>query len=542
MRALLRLAPRRRLALAVVLGSLTVLFGAALLATSGALITGASLRPESLLVLLPMITSVRLFAVGRAALRYAERLVSHDLTFRLLGRLRVLLLERLLPLAPAALVGVRGGELLARVRADVDALQGVVLRLVGPTAVAVVAGGASVGLVAVVSVPLAALTAGLLLLLGVAVPLWARRAGAAGARRAAEADAAFGTEVLDLVRGLPDHLAADGGRTALATITAQLDAQQAAEVATARVGGVTTVLRDAIPAVAVVLALWVVGQGVVDGGTDPVLLAAAALGVLGSFEAVAGLGGAWSGAAGMRAAADRLDALREQQPAVVEPERPRALPPGRDLRLEQVAVRHPGQLRTALAGLDLDVPYGDKVALVGPSGTGKTSLLGLVLRALDPSAGRVTLGGVDLRELALDDVRACSAWAAQSPQLLGGSIAGNLRLAAPGAPDERLVAVLERVGLGPLVEAGRLHAWIGEAGGRLSGGERARVGVARALLSPAPILLLDEPTAHLDRRAADALLDLLARQERTVVLVTHSPEHLDDRWRTVAVGAGGTAS
>jgi ABC-type multidrug transport system fused ATPase/permease subunit len=166
MREVLALAGGPRTALAVVLGALTVLSGAALLATSGALITGAAQRPSTLLVLLPLITGVRLFGVARAALRYAERLVTHDVTLRVVARVRGRLLERLTPLAPAALTGVRGGELLSRVRTDVDELQGVVARLLVPAGVAVLAGGTAVGLTALVSPATAAVLAVLLLVLG----------------------------------------------------------------------------------------------------------------------------------------------------------------------------------------------------------------------------------------------------------------------------------------------------------------------------------------------------------------------------------------
>lgn len=199
-----------------------------------------------------------------------------------------------------------------------------------------------------------------------------------------------------------------------------------------------------------------------------------------------------------------------------------------------VGLAYPGAAGAALTGVDLDVGEGEKVALCGPSGAGKSRVLALALRARDPGTGRVTLGGVDLRDLALADVRSCVAWAPQAPQILGGSLAGNLRLARHAAPDEDLAAVLHDVGLDELTARVGLDGWIGESGERLSAGERARVALARALLSPAPILLLDEPTAHLDGPLAAELLDLLAHQDRTVLLVTHSPEALDDRWRVVA--------
>ena len=577
MRTVLQLIPRRQAALAVLLGTGAVLTGTLLLATSGALITGASLQPESLLVLLPMITGVRLFAISRASLRYAERLVAHDLTLRLVGRLRTSLLERLVPLAPAALVGARGGDLLARLRTDVDELQGVFVRLVAPTAVAVLAGGIAVGLSALVSPPTALVLAVLLLVLGVAVPLATRRLGADAAVATARAETAVGSEVLDLVRGLADHLSSDGGRTALATLQTHLARQEQAERRTARLTAFTTLAREGVPALGVVAAMWLVGADVVGGTTNPVLLAATALGVLGAFEAVGGLGQAWAAGGRIRAAADRVQALGDQAPAVTEPTHPLPLPaphpastrtrpepveepepaPTRPelvegpedapddpstssgsevaplLSFADVALTYPDATGPALDGFSLTVTAGEKVALTGPSGAGKSSLLALALRARDPDRGRVALQGVDLRRLALDDVRSRSAWAPQAPQLLGGSLAGNLRLSRSEASDAELEAALTDVGLAGLLDGVGLHGWIGESGSRLSAGERARVALARALLSPAPLLLLDEPTAHLDQASADQVLDLLVRSTRTVLLVTHSPEVLDHRWRVV---------
>lgn len=535
MMEVLALLPRRRAALAVALGSGVVLFGAALLAASGALITGAARRPESLLVLLPLITSVRLFAVGRAALRYAERLVAHDVTLRTVGRVRVRLLERLVPLSPAALVGVRGGELLATLRSDVDELQAAFVRLAQPAAVAVVSGTVAVGLTALVSPALAVVLALLLVLLGAVLPAWAARAGRGPSTAAQDAEAAVGADVLDLVRGLPDHLAGDGGRLALAAIEVHGHRQRRAERATARLTALTTLLREGFPGVGVVLAVALVGPDVVAGRTDPVLLAAAALGVLGAFDAVAPLPGAWSAAGAVRAAGARVRELAARTPAVVEPTTPAAAPSGTTLHLEGVTLTYPGSASPTLAGLDLEVGPGEKVALVGPSGSGKSSVLALALRVRDPDEGCVRLGGTDLRDLALADVRRASAWSAQAPQLLGSTVAANVRLGRRDATDDEVVPVLRDVGLGALVDEGRLDTWIGEGGERLSAGERARVALARALVADAPLLLLDEPTAHLDADSAGRVLDLLSRSPHGVLLVTHAPEALDERWRVVSL-------
>ncbi|WP_336026331.1 thiol reductant ABC exporter subunit CydC [Geodermatophilus sp. FMUSA9-8] len=537
MREVLALVRGPRAGLAVVLGALTVLAGAALLATSGALITGAAQRPRTLLVLMPLITGVRLFGVARAALRYAERLVTHDVTLRAVAAVRERVLERLVPLAPAALVGVRGGELLARVRADVDQLQGVVVRLLAPAGVAVLAGGAAVTLTALVSPPTAAVLAGLLLVLGTAVPAAAARAGRRAAVAAARADADVTADTLDLVRGLTDHLTADGGATALRALDGHLQRQEEAERAAARLAAVTTLCREGVPGLGLVAALWIVGQDVARGDTGAPLLAACALGVLGAFEAVGGLGAAWSAAGGITAAARRVAELGNRRPAVADPLDPLPPPAGSVLRLEDVTVRHPGAPAPVLAGLDLDLPAGAKVALTGPSGAGKSTVLALAARVRDPDAGRVALGGTDLRRLPLDGVRSRVLWSAQEPQVLGSTLAANLRLGRQDATDDELLAVLADLGLGALAVSPGLGGWVGEGGSRLSAGERARVALARVLLSRADVLLLDEPTAHLDPATAERVLGLLARDPRAVLLVTHDAAALDDRWRIVGLGA-----
>lgn len=218
---------------------------------------------------------------------------------------------------------------------------------------------------------------------------------------------------------------------------------------------------------------------------------------------------------------------------MTDPAQPEPLPSDPALSFDDVWLTYPGGAQPALRGVSLHLAAGDKLALTGPSGRGKSTLLSLVGRVWDPNAGCVRLGGVDLRTLALADVRSCSAWAAQTPQLVSGSIADNLRLARPGASDDELNAVLEQVGLAAFVAADRLYAWVGDGGDRLSAGERSRVGVAQALLSPAPILLLDEPTAHLDQHGAAQLLEVVSRLDRAVLLVTHSPDLLGAGWRVL---------
>lgn len=538
MSALLRLlrgSDSRALALpvlgGVLLGALTVLSGVGLLTASGALISRAALRPESLLLLLPLITSVRLFGISRAALRYAERLVSHDLTFRLIARVRAGLFARLVPLAPAALQGERGGDLLARVRADVDELQGAYLRLFSPALIALLACGVSLALLWALSPALALVTLALYLALGVALPWGAQRLTRRLGGQLPTLRAQLAAQVLAGVQGAADVLASGAAGAARAQVDALLCGVEAAEARRARVSGAANALRDLAGGAGVLAALGLVGAAVARGETPGFLLAAAALGLLGSFEAVGNLAPAWAAAPEIWASARRVAALQHRAPAVHDPARPRPLPCDLTLRWEHVTFGYEVGEAPVLIGFSWELPPGARLALVGPSGAGKSTVLRLALRFWDPQVGRVTLGGVDLRELSLADVRSRFAWAPQQAELFDGTLRDNL---LADAPDDDCLAVLRDLGLDGLLERlpGGLDGWVGEYGVRLSGGERARLSVARALLSPAPILLLDEPTAHLDEKNARCVLRVVSARAgvRGVLIVTHQPTLLAKLW------------
>ncbi|MFC4426126.1 thiol reductant ABC exporter subunit CydC [Deinococcus navajonensis] len=527
---------RARMLGSVLLGTGTVLASVGLLAVSGALISEAALEPESLLVLLPLITSVRLFGLSRAALRYAERLVSHDLTFRLLGGVRAQALDHLARVAPAALIGARGGDLLMRVRSDVDELQGVYLRLFAPALVAALVALVTLGLLWRVSPPLALVTAGLYAVAGVLLPAMVVRAAAPAGQAQNAARAELGAATLEALHGLPDLLTGGGRPAAERHFGRLLSALEAAEVRRARVTGPANAAREALGGLGLVAALVLVGQGVAAGTTPGPLLAAAALGLLASFEAVGNLGSAWATYSALRAAADRVEGLRTLPPAVQDLPGAAGVPADLTLRFEAVTFRYPGR-DDVLRGLNFTLAPGERVALVGPSGAGKSTVLALALRFWDPSGGHVSLGGVDLRALALADLRACFAWAPQQAEVFDGTLRENLLLADREAADADLTALLTDLGLDTLLSRlpGGLDGWVGEFGARLSAGERARLSAARALLRPAPILLLDEPTAHLDPANARRLLRAVERRAggQAALLVTHQPDLLGAGWRVV---------
>ncbi|HSD76306.1 MAG TPA: thiol reductant ABC exporter subunit CydC [Solirubrobacteraceae bacterium] len=544
--ALLAGVPRPRIALAALLGALTVLFGVGLMATAGFLISRAAEQP-SVLSLAVAIVGVRFFGLARPIARYLERLASHDVALRSVGTARARVYERLERLSPAQLQGRRRGDLLANVVADVDSLQNLHLRGLLPPVVALVAGAGAVGVVAVVLPQAALVLAAGLLTGGVVVPY----AAAALARRSAAMQApARGA----LSAGLVESLAGGAELAAYGRLEQTLETIGAVDRRLVRVArraaladgageGLRLLLAGAT--VAGVLALAVSAHAA--GGLDRVLIALLALVSVAAFEAVQPLPEALRELRAAVAAGERILELTDREPAVADPADPLPLPQGRfALALEEVRLRYAPGERPALDGVSLRLEPGRRVALVGRSGSGKTSVANLLLRFVDPEDGRVTLGGRDLREYRLEDVRRAIALAGQDSHLFSTTIRENVRLGRPDATDDEIEDALRRARLLDWVR-GLPDGWstlVGEEGRELSGGQRQRLVVARALLANAPVLVLDEPTAHLDAATAERLLDDVfdAAGDRAVLLITHRPEGLERVDDVVALaGEAGSA-
>jgi thiol reductant ABC exporter CydC subunit len=522
---------RGRLLGAAAAGAAATGCGTALLAVSGFLLARASQHP-GILAISVAVVAVRALSVGRGAFRYLERLASHDVAFRVLARVRVAIWRRLEALAPGGVEVFRSGDLLARLVCDVDATQDLFIRGLTPVLAAALVGGAAVTACLFILAPAAAVLGAGLLVAGLAVPL----AGAAVARKAATAAApargqlaATLTDVLDGAADLHAFGAVDAvllGTDATDADMARLDRRAAAASA------LSAGLMSAVTGLTVwgVLLLGVAATGA--GALSRVPLAVLTLTALAAFEAVTALPAAAIQVGQARVAAGRIAAVTDAPDPVRDPCFPRALPSGPFLiTIRDATVRYQPDGPPALSRVSLDLPPGRRVALVGANGAGKSTLAAVLTRFRELAGGSVRLNGHDLASYRADDVRSVIGGCPQDPHLFNATIRDNLRLARPDATDEELEAAAGRARLLPWIRS-LPRGWdtpVGTAGAAVSGGERQRLALARALLADFPLLILDEPAAHLDPAVRQAIIaDLLrATEGRSVLYITHDGEGLD---------------
>lgn len=538
--------PRRgRLALALLLSSLALGSAVGLMATSGWLISRASQQPP-VLYLMVAVTATRAFGIGRAVFRYAERLVSHDAVLRMLADTRVAVYRRLERLAPAGLRTTRRGDLLSRLVADVDTLQDYWVRWLLPAGAAAAVSAASVGFTAWLLPEAGMALAVGLLAAGAGVPLVTGAVARRAEHRLAPARGVLATRVADLLTGTAESTVAGALPARIA------EARQADHVLTriASRAATATALGDGLTALVSGLTVAVTAlfgaQAVGDGRLSGVAMAVVVLTPLAAFEAVLGIPLAVQFRQRVRRSAERVYEVLDAPDPVREPEASAEAPVSPfPLRLEGLGTRYAGQDRDALAGLDLTLEQGRRIAVVGVSGAGKTTLAQVLLRFLDAREGTYTLGGVDAYTLDGDAVRRLVGLCAQDAHLFDSSVRENLLLARKGAGEEELRDALARARLLDWADElpDGLDTLIGEQGARLSGGQRQRLALARALLADFPVLVLDEPAEHLDLPTADALTaDLLAATEgRTTLLITHRLAGLDAVDEVVVLADGRVA-
>ena len=518
-------AQRRRHAEGLLLAAVcAAVVGAAstlLLGVSGWFLTGAALAGAAGLgaahtfnVLLPSAT-IRLLAILRTAARYGERLSGHAAALRSLAAIRPVLFSSLAAAPPAEALALSGGEASARLVQDVDAVETRFVRLSAPW-------GAGAGVVSGVALGLlAGWTAALVILLSAVAAILvarilARHLSAPAGREIQTRMGALKDAAASLAAAAPELRAFGLEAWAGETLTTRAQTIDAARLDAARAKGWIALSQ------AVILGLAVAAAVVMAASAGAALAALAGLAAAMAVDGVANLAAAFDQDGAASEAADRLDAVLRHAPKAAV-----TLP-----------LREPG-----LRLLNEDFASGSRIAITGPSGVGKTTLVERLV-ALRPSApGTIALGDADMALLDPAVARAAFAFAPQDAALIAGTVADNLRLAAPDASDDEMWDVLRDAALDERIRAAPagLNAWLGDNGERLSGGERRRLALARAYLRPAPWLLLDEPTEGLDAATEALVLErLAARLDRTgqgVLLVSHRPAPLAICGRTLALPA-----
>ena len=532
---------RRWIAIGAVLGFLAVASNVALMAVSAYLISRAALVSNVAEVALT-ITAVRVLAIGRAAFRYLERYVTHRATFAILADLRVWFFAAIEPLAPARLAGHRRGDLLGRIVADIDTLEDFFARVVVPPVVAVLVTGFAGVLLGVFDPLLGVVVVMALALTGIGLPLAARRVSQRSAIALIGTRAELRAAVVDEVQGIADLVALDRAaehRAHLLALGADTD----------RALGRLGVVRGGTAAVAAMAAgltgatvlgigVWLVGAGRLDG----VYLAVLPLVAVASFEVMAPLAQAFQLQDANEAAARRLFELTDVAPAVGDPPDPGPgpLPADHGIEIRGLRFRYGPIEPLVFDGFGLAVPSGSSLAIVGPSGTGKSTLVNLLLRFWDYDDGEIRIGGHDLHEYRVDDVRRMLGVVSQDVHLFDATIRDNLAVADADVTDERIVAACRQACLDGFIETlpQGYETRVGENGLLLSGGERQRLAIARVLIKDAPILILDEATANLDVATEAELMESIApfMAGRTTIVISHRASVAARAERTILLG------
>ncbi len=529
---------RRRLPgflLALFLSVATLAAGAGLLGVSGWFLTGAALAGAgATFELFAPSAAVRGLSFLRIGARYGERMTGHAATLAMLSELRAALFARLIPLVPLRGVAGRTGDFVARLTADIEALDMVVLQALLPLLTAVTA---ALGLALMLWLTLPeAIPVGIagFALTALAVPLALVLAGRGIGTATVAASSDLRIAALDGIDGHADLTALGAVAAGSARFAEAATRLRRARLAEARRVALGPALAQLGAGLTMAATLWL-GLGALEAGriSGPVLTGVL-LAILGLFEVTGPIlrGAGRIGSA--LAASRRVSELVNAEPAIRDPQVPARLPHDGTLVLDSVGYGY-DNARPVLDGVSLTVRPGERVAILGTSGSGKSTLLSLVMRLADVGSGAIRFGEIDVRDAALSDLHTHIALLTQDAPVFIGTVRENLRIGSPFADDATLYTALGNARLDGFVRGlpEGLDTWLGESGATLSAGQARRLCLARTLLSPARLILLDEPTAGLDGETeAELLGDLLTATEgRTLIVATHAalPDGAVDR-------------
>lgn len=519
-----------RVALSVLLGFATIASSMGLMSTAAYLISRAALQP-SIADLQVAIVGVRFFGLSRGVFRYLERLVSHDVTFRLLGRWRGWFYRAVEPLVPARTLHRHSGDLLQRAVGDITSLEDFYVRTVAPPVVALLTGVAASLLVAQLSRSIAVYLSFVLFLAGLVLPaaiyyLSQRTGSELVAQRST-----LHTSIVDGIQGMPDLLASGQAKRHIEKVLVCSRSLGQIQSRMGMINGFQSAAGRLLADLGLIGVLWLGASQANQGNLEAVLLGALVLLAFTSFEAFLPLPQAAQHLSGSLTAAARLFEIADATPAVKESPQPLSPPARINLQISELSFTYPqtvGQeTPESLSQISLSIPPGHKIALVGTSGAGKSTLMSLLLRFWEPCSGEIRLDGSSLKSYSGDDVRKTLAALPQNPALFSTTIRDNIRLAQPNASPDEIEQAARRACIHDWIMSltdGYL-TWVGEGGIKLSGGQRQRIALARTLLRESPLVILDEPTSHLDpateQKVFRGILDTVQANDSSLLLITH---------------------
>ncbi|HIF9294686.1 TPA: heme ABC transporter ATP-binding protein/permease CydC [Photobacterium damselae] len=521
------------LTLGMILGLATILAAISLLTLSGwfiaaSAVAGLTIARETFNYMLPG-AGVRGFSMARTAGRWGERVVSHNATFKLLADLRIFFFRKLTPLIPGRQTNLRDADLLNRLVADVDAMDHVYLRLVSPLIVGVLSLVAVTVFLSWFDLTIGLTLGAILLALMLLLPVIFYRLGKRNGEALTYSKANYRITLLDWIQGQAELLLFNAEERYRVQAESEQQSLLTAQRKMANLTGVANAILMAATGWTLVLITWIAADGVGGNPPDP-FVAMVAFATMASFELMMPVAGAFQYLGQTLTSARRLNEIIEAKPDTpFDPNGYQAKAQG-NIAIENISYTYYGNEQPVLKQVNLSLKQGEKLAILGRTGCGKSTLLQLLTRNWDPQQGQISLDAIPLPQWQEGALRNAMTVVSQRVDVFNGSLRENLLLAKPQASDAECVQALEQVGLTTLLDGQGLDTWLGEGGRQISGGERRRLGIARALLHDAPILLMDEPTEGLDRKTEQQILELLLEhaKDKTVIFITHRLIGLDE--------------
>ena len=516
----------------LVLALLTSLASISLLTLAGWFITSSAiagiLAPDGVAIAFNFMqpaAEIRALAIIRTFGRYAERVVTHEATFRVMADCRCWFFAKLIPLVPGKLAMQRSSELLNGITQDVDALDALYLRLFSPLLIAVMGGGVVVIFIASYSVQISLLVFIMLLITVVLIPWIFNCIGRQGAANIVEQTAGFKVGQLEILQGIADLCAFNAYtcyKNQIITVSEQmLETETENNRLSALSSSITLFLSQITVLISIIIGSILFQQGHISGA----ILAMLSFCVLVVFELVTPLAPSIQLLAKTQTAIKRIRRIVDLKPVIIEPDEPHSIPGRFDLNINNLSFRYSEKSDWILKQIDLNIPQGSKIAIVGNSGAGKTTLLQLLMRFYDPQQGGIEYAGINYKRFTSDQLMTQIAVLSQRSQLFSATVKENLLIARPTASESEINQAINLAGLNEFIKRlpEGIDTWVGENGAKVSAGEGRRIALARVYLKDAPVLLLDEPTEGLDRETENEVLDALEHivKEKTLILVTH---------------------